>query len=113
MAPASIPTLFAGILTCWVIEKYKLFGYGAELPAGVRQILLDEDRRLRANHKPIDRMLLITQVIVAILMVLALAFHVAEIGLIGLAVKPKSAGISLSSSSRWHLPAYPPCLPVS
>jgi NhaB family Na+:H+ antiporter len=113
VAPASIPTLLAGILTCWVLEKYKLFGYGAELPAGVRQILLDEDRRLRANHKPIDRILLVAQAVVAILMVLALAFHIAEIGLIGLAVIVLVSSISGVTDEHHIAEAFMPGLPFA
>lgn len=109
----TIPTLLAGFLTCWVIEKYRLFGYGAELPAGVRQILLDEDRRLRADHKPIDRMLLIVQAIVAILMVLALAFHIAEIGLIGLAVIVIVSSISGVTDEHHVAEAFMPGLPFA
>ena len=113
VAPYSMPTLLAGILTCWAIEKFKLFGYGAELPAGVRQILLDEDRRLRANHKPLDRMLLGAQAMVAILMVLALAFHIAEIGLIGLAVIVLVSSISGVTDEHHIAEAFMPGLPFA
>lgn len=86
VAPASIPTLLAGFITCVLLEKFRWFGYGAELPAGVRKILQEEDRKLREALTPHDRFLIIMQAVVAALMVLALALHVAEIGLIGLAV---------------------------
>jgi NhaB family Na+:H+ antiporter len=113
VAPFSIPTLLAGFITCWVVEKYKWFGYGVELPASVRQILLDEDRRLRANHTPRDHMLLIAQAIVAILMVLALAFHIAEIGLIGLAVIVVVSSISGVTDEHHVAEAFMPGLPFA
>jgi NhaB family Na+:H+ antiporter len=113
VAPFSLPTLLAGFLTCWVVEKYKLFGYGAELPASVRQILLDEDRRLRANHTPLDRMLLVAQAVVAVLMVLALAFHIAEIGLIGLAVIILVSSISGVTDEHRVAEAFMPGLPFA
>ncbi|MBI5890269.1 MAG: sodium/proton antiporter NhaB [Nitrosomonadales bacterium] len=113
VAPASIPTLLAGILTCWVIEKNKWFGYGAELPVGVRQILIDEDRRLRAGHTPLDRLMLIAQGVVAILMVLALAFHIAEIGLIGLAVIILVSSISGVTDEHHVAQAFMPGLPFA
>jgi len=113
VAPSSIPTLLAGFLTCWVIEKYKWFGYGAELPAGVRQILLDEDRRLRANHTPRDHILLIAQAVVALLMVLALAFHIAEIGLIGLAVIVVVSSIAGVTDEHHVAEAFMPGLPFA
>lgn len=113
VAPFSIPTLLAGIATCWVIEKFGWFGYGAELPAGVRQILMDEDRRLRERHSPRDRLLLVAQGIVAILLVLALAFHVAEIGLIGLAVIVLVSAISGVTDEHHIAEAFMPGLPFA
>lgn len=113
VAPVSIPTLLAGFATCWVIEKYKLFGYGAELPASVRQILQDEDQRLRASHSPRDQMLLIAQAVVAVLMVLALAFHIAEIGLIGLAVIVVVSSIAGVTDEHHVAEAFMPGLPFA
>lgn len=113
VAPFSIPTLLAGIATCWVIEKFGWFGYGAELPAGVRQILLDEDRRLREQHSPRDRLLLVAQGVVAVLLVLALAFHVAEIGLIGLAVIVLVSAISGVTDEHHIAEAFMPGLPFA
>ncbi|HEX5056869.1 MAG TPA: sodium/proton antiporter NhaB [Gammaproteobacteria bacterium] len=86
VSTVALPTLLAGMVTCLALEKLRWFGYGAELPPGVRGILEDEDRKLRAEGTIRDRMLMAAQAIVAVLMVLALALHVAEIGLIGLAV---------------------------
>lgn len=82
----ALPTLLAGMITCLVLEKFRWFGYGAELPAGVRQILEDEDHKSRQAGTGQDRFIIIAQAIVALLMVLALALHIAEIGLIGLGV---------------------------
>jgi Na+:H+ antiporter, NhaB family len=86
VAPASIPTLLAGFATCLVVTKLRWFGYGAELPTGVRRALQDEDHRLAADRTQHHRFMVVMQAIVGLLMVVALAFHVAEIGLIGLAV---------------------------
>lgn len=113
VAPVSIPTLLAGVLTCWVLEKFRWFGYGAELPAGVRKILTDEDQRLRDQHTPRDRLLLIAQGLVAVLMVLALAFHLAEIGLIGLAVIVLASSISGITDEHQIAEAFMPGLPFA
>ncbi|MBU1425425.1 MAG: sodium/proton antiporter NhaB [Gammaproteobacteria bacterium] len=112
-APSTIPTLLAGFATCVVIEKYKLFGFGAELPAGVRQILLDEDRRLRASHTAHDRLMLVAQGVVAVLLVLALGFHVAEIGLIGLAVIVIVSSIAGVTDEHHVAEAFMPGLPFA
>jgi Na+:H+ antiporter, NhaB family len=113
VAPASVPTLLAGFLTCWVIESRGWFGYGAELPVGVRLILLDEEQRLRDRHTPRDRLMLIAQGVVAVLMVLALAFHVAEIGLIGLAVIVIVSTIAGVTDEHHIAEAFMPGLPFA
>ncbi|WP_339366261.1 SLC13 family permease, partial [Klebsiella pneumoniae] len=38
MAPVTVPVFIAGMLTCMFVEKFRIFGYGARLPANVRQI---------------------------------------------------------------------------
>ncbi len=44
MAPVTIPVFICGLVVCFVVEKFKLFGYGAELPDSVRQILTEHDK---------------------------------------------------------------------
>jgi len=86
VAPVSMPVLVVGLLTCWVLDRFRLFGYGTQLPDAVRAVLLDYSDELRAKSTMRDRQVLIVQAIVAIVLVLGLAFHVAEVGLIGLLV---------------------------
>lgn len=86
MAPVTMPVLFAGLATCMLLEKLKWFGYGADIPHSVRTILEDfsaeQDKKLTKS----DKMALFVQILVAIFLVLALAFHLAAVGLIGLTV---------------------------
>jgi Na+:H+ antiporter, NhaB family len=86
MAPVTVPTIIAGLATCLVVERFGWFGYGSLLPAAVRQILQEaaqrEVTRMSGRHKQV----IVAQAIVAVLLVIALGFHVAEIGLIGLAI---------------------------
>ena len=86
MAPVTIPAMIAGLVTCLLVERLKLFGYGTPVPAAVRQELLEFARRESAAMTPRHKQVIAVQAIVAVLLVLALAFHVAEIGVIGLAV---------------------------
>jgi Na+/H+ antiporter len=86
MAPVSIPVAIAGLATCWVVERFGWFGYGAPLPEATRAVLEDFARDRASSWTAKDRQTLIVQGIVALLLVLALAFHVAEVGLIGLMV---------------------------
>ncbi len=109
----AFPTLLVGVMTCMVLEKMRWFGYGAELPAGVRQILEDEDRKLREGATPHDRFILITQAVAALLMVLALAFHIAEIGLIGLAVIVLVTALNGVTEEHRLAEAFTPGLPFA
>jgi NhaB family Na+:H+ antiporter len=68
------------------VEKLRWFGYGAELPKTVRAILDDFARAERDNRTAHDRAVLITQGTAALLLVAALAFHVAAVGIVGLAL---------------------------
>lgn len=86
MAPVTMPVLVAGLITCVALEKTGVFGYGAKLPEDVRTILqkFDDDQSKSMTNKYIAQ--LWVQGIVAVFLVLGLAMHLAEVGLIGLAV---------------------------
>ncbi len=86
VAPVSLPVAVAGLATCWVIDRFRLFSYGAGLPDSVRSVLRDHAEHLSSRATARDRQVLIVQALVALTLVLGLAFHVAEVGLIGLAV---------------------------
>jgi len=86
VAPVSIPVAIAGLLTCWLLDRLRLFGYGAQLPDAVRAVLQDYSQELAARATLRDRQVLIVQAVVALTLVFGLAFHVAEVGLIGLLV---------------------------
>jgi NhaB family Na+:H+ antiporter len=84
--PVSAPVFAAGLLTCLLVEKLRWFGYGAELPEPVRAVLEDFARAERDNRTAHDRAVLVAQAIAALLLVAGLAFHVAAVGLVGLAL---------------------------
>lgn len=86
MAPVTMPVLLSGLLTCVLMEKLKWFGYGAQLPSAVRTVLEDFDKQQRGKRSLRNNATLIIQAIVAVLLVLALAFHIAAVGLVGLMV---------------------------
>jgi len=85
-APASMPVLVAGLVTCVLVDRLRWFGYGTPLPAAVKQILSEHHREQMARNSSRERAILIVQAIAALLLVLGLGFHVAEVGLIGLAI---------------------------
>jgi NhaB family Na+:H+ antiporter len=86
MSPITVPVFFFGLMTTYVVEKFKLFSYGAELPQTVRAVLTDYSDHLDAARQPRDNAKLIIQGIIGIWLVISLAGHFAEVGLIGLSV---------------------------
>ena len=86
MAPVAWPALVAGSVTCVLIEQLGWFGYGNRLPDNVRTVLERHAAAATAARTPEARYLLGAQAVVAACLVLGLLFHVAEVGLVGLAV---------------------------
>lgn len=86
MAPITIPVFFFGLGTCFMLEKKKWFGYGNELPEGVRTILADYDAHESEKRTVRHQAQLISQGVVGILLVIALGLHLATPGLIGLMI---------------------------
>jgi Na+:H+ antiporter, NhaB family len=86
MAPVSLPVLVAGLATCVIVEKLGWFGYGTSLPASVRQVLAEYDREQSLRRTSREVAVLIVQAIAALILVIALGLHVAEVGIIGLLI---------------------------
>lgn len=86
MLPVTLPVFICGLLVCLLVEKFKLFGYGAQLPERVRQVLTEYDQQASAKRTKQEKMKLIVQAIIGVWLVLALALHLAEVGLVGLSV---------------------------
>lgn len=86
VAPVSLPVLAVGLLTCVAVEKARVFGYGVELPASVREVLVLEAARQDAGLDVKAKARLVVQAIAGIWLVAALSLHLAEVGLIGLSV---------------------------
>lgn len=86
VAPVSMVVLVTGLTTTILVEKFKIAGYGATLPATVREILQAYDDAQTAKLSRSDILNMWIQAAVAVFLVLCLAFHLAEVGIIGLAV---------------------------
>ena len=86
MVPITMPTLVCGLCTCWLLEKVKWFGFGATLPDDVRAILeqYSEDQDKTRSHAEMYDIKM--QAVAGGFLVIALAFHLAPVGLIGLAI---------------------------
>ncbi len=84
MAPITIPVFICGMITTAILEVTGLFGYGAKLPEVARNIIenytAEEDRKRSSKQK----YNLVVQAVAGILLIAALALHIAPVGLIGL-----------------------------
>ena len=86
MLPISFPVFIAGLITCYLIERLSLFSFGTQLPDHIRQILYDFDQKASSERSKSPNMKIITQALVAVILVFSLAFGLAAVGLIGLMI---------------------------
>ena len=86
MAPITMPVFIAGLITCVFVEKFSIAGFGNHLPDSVRTIFNDFDEYEKQNTTTKHQAELLIEALVAIFLVVALALHIAAVGLIGLAV---------------------------
>ncbi|MBA6412215.1 sodium/proton antiporter NhaB [Parahaliea sp. F7430] len=86
MAPVTMPVLACGLLTCVLLEMSGKFGYGSKLPNNVRAVLEAYSAQQEKQRDPRSNARLMVQGAVAVILVLALAFHLAAVGLVGLLI---------------------------
>ncbi|WP_136475665.1 sodium/proton antiporter NhaB [Pseudomonas sp. DG56-2] len=86
VAPVSLPVLVAGLVTCVLLEKLRWFGYGTLLPDSVRQVLASYAAEDDAQRTTQQRAALWVQGLAALILIVGLGLHIAEVGLIGLLV---------------------------
>lgn len=86
MAHISIPVFVIGLITVVIVEKFKIFGYGYSLPERVLNVLKKSDEEEQKNMSKSDYTIIFLQALGSIWLIIALAFHLAEVGLIGLSV---------------------------
>jgi NhaB family Na+:H+ antiporter len=85
-APVSIPVLIVGLITCVLLEKTKIMGYGVQLPETVRGVLEENVAKESKNRDERGKARLVVQGVIGVLLVISLALHVAEVGVIGLMI---------------------------
>jgi len=84
MAPVTIPVFGAGLITTFLLEKTKAFGYGDQLPEQARSIIEAYTEEADKNRTERQKYELIVQGVAAILLIIGLALHLAPVGFIGL-----------------------------
>ena len=113
MAPVSMPVLVVGLATCVLLEWLGWFGYGADLRPGVRQILQDYDRAESDRRTIREKAVLIAQAVAALILVVALANHVAEVGVIGLMIIVLATAFTGVTDEHRLGPAFEEALPFT
>lgn len=86
MLPVTLPVFIAGHITTICVEKFKWFGYGAQIPQNVRDVLNEYEAEQTRKRTLNDRAAILMQGLVALILVVGLALHLAAVGLIGLMV---------------------------
>lgn len=82
----SIPVFLSGLATVILVEITNIFGYGYKLPDNVRAILEADVKASNEKLTKNDRTKYVIQALVGIILIVALALHIAEVGFIGLMV---------------------------
>ncbi len=86
MSPVSLPVIAAGLILVVVLEKTRRFGYGARLSDAVRGVLQQHAEATAKQHDWRRPLILLLQALAGVLLIAALALHLAEVGLVGLAL---------------------------
>ena len=86
VAPVSMPVLVTGLLTCILVEKFHICGYGAQMPGNIRSHLLETAIKMEEKRGMRGKAKLIVQALIGIWLIVSLAMHLAAVGIIGLSV---------------------------
>ncbi|WP_427833074.1 sodium/proton antiporter NhaB [Actinobacillus pleuropneumoniae] len=84
--PVSLPVLICGVITCLLLEHFKIFGYGARLPRRVWGVLARYNLLKEQRMTQQDRVKMGIQALAGIWLVVGLALHLADVGIIGLTI---------------------------
>lgn len=86
ISPVSVPVVICGFITCFLIEKFKLFGFGQAMPESVYKMLVENDKKKDSELTTRDKLKFMVQAICCIWLIIGLALHLAAVGLIGLSI---------------------------
>ena len=80
----SVPAAVAGLIVCFSLEFFKCPGFRYQMPDRARELILKDYKKKIREMTEHNFYVYAVQIIVFLLLVFALAFHVAEVGLIGI-----------------------------
>ena len=84
MAPVTMPVLVAGLISCLLIERFKVFGYGHQLSETLRSKIVESAEKDDAERTNIQKIHLVIEALLGICLIIALGAHIAPVGIIGL-----------------------------
>jgi len=84
MAPVTMPVLVAGLISCLLIERFKVFGYGHQLSETLRSKIVESAEKDDAERTSIQKIHLVIEALLGICLIIALGAHIAPVGIIGL-----------------------------
>ena len=113
VAPVSMPVLVVGLLTCVIVERFHLFGYGAHLPGNIRSHLLETAIEMEKKRGMSGKAKLIVQGAIGVWLIVALALHLAEVGIIGLSVIVLLTCLNGYTDEHQFGPAFEEALPFT
>jgi NhaB family Na+:H+ antiporter len=113
VAPVSMPVLAVGLLTCIIVEKFHLFTYGAQLPGNIRSHLLETAIEMEEKRGTAGKAKLIVQGAIGVWLIVALALHLAEVGIIGLSVIVLLTSLNGYTDEHQFGPAFEEALPFT
>jgi len=80
----SLPAAVAGFIVCFSLEFFKCPGFQYQMPERARELILKDYRKKIREMTAQNFYVYAIQIAAFILLVFALAFHVAEVGLVGI-----------------------------
>ena len=86
MAPITVPVFIAGMITCFAIEKIGVCGFGNQLPDRIKNIFHDYNTYEISQRTDESKLELYIEMLVGVFLIIALALHLAAVGIIGLGV---------------------------
>ena len=86
MAPITVPVFIAGMITCFAIEKLGVCGFGNQLPDRIKNIFHDYNTYEISQRTDESKLELYIEMLVGVFLIIALALHLAAVGIIGLGV---------------------------
>jgi NhaB family Na+:H+ antiporter len=82
----AVPVTIAGFILCPLLEIFRVPGFGYQLSDKIRQLIVRDYEKKARELTGQNMYKYVLQGIVAVFLVLALGFHVAEVGIVGIGV---------------------------